>query len=917
MNLLRLLPAALALVIVSNFVYGQSAKRSLEITDLPGWKTVESATVSNDGNYVAYELNPLKGDGKLIVTATSQNFSDTIPLGKSARFTADSRYLVYRIDIPADSLKAARKKKLAKEKMPLGHIGIYDLGKGSSIQFDQVQSFKFAENQAPVLAFAQRPDSVTLLKDKSWLTDLVFFNLQTSDTTVFHKVQSFNVDKEGNAFIFQTNSADSASQVQLFRYNNATQKADLLFSSTGSIKNLELNNGGDTYAFLFSSDTTKQKKYGLYLGSAKSKAESVIKAEELTKGWYPSDNRPLQFSDNNKQLYFGTAPIVDQDSTEITPDDEKPLVDVWSWTDKELMPAQLVKRNKELKRTYLAVFNLNEKRTVQLADSIIPEVVFNPKAPGKLLLGENPSPYQRESSWTGRDAKDYYSIDPLTGTRKLIVSNETGVRMSPNENYAIWFEPADSAFYVIDLKADSAKPLNLTSSLPVAFYNEQQDIPDEANPYGIAGWAKDDRFVYLYDRFDIWQFDPSGKTKPVNITLGYGRQSKTNFRYIRTNPDELTVDTSNWLLSGFNETDKSAGFFSLNLKANTNPHSLISGDYVFNFVRKAKNADVLVWTRESCTDFPDLWTSSLQFKHPKKLTTTNPQQKDFIWVNRELVSWTSFSGEKLEGILYFPENFNPDSIYPMIVYYYELNSSTLNSYSVPSPSRSIINRSYYPSNGYLVFVPDITYQTGYPGQSAYNAIVSGTNTLLNERKYIDPKRVGIQGQSWGGYQTAYLVTQTDLFTAAMAGAPVSNMTSAYGGIRWESGMSRMFQYEHSQSRIGGTLWDKPMRYIENSPVFYAPKVNTPLLIMHNDHDGAVPWYQGIELFVSLRRLNKPVWLLNYNNEPHNLKAESWADRIDLTQRMMQFFDHYLKGAPAPMWMTEGVPATEKGRSLGY
>jgi len=183
--------------------------------------------------------------------------------------------------------------------------------------------------------------------------------------------------------------------------------------------------------------------------------------------------------------------------------------------------------------------------------------------------------------------------------------------------------------------------------------------------------------------------------------------------------------------------------------------------------------------------------------------------------------------------------------------------------------------------------------------------------------FIDRKKIGIQGQSWGGYQTAWLITQTNMFAAAMAGAPVSNMTSAYGGIRWESGLSRMFQYENNQSRIGATLWDKPLQYIENSPLFYVPKIKTPLLIMHNDNDGAVPWYQGIELFTAMRRLNKPVWMLTYNNEEHNLKAESWANRMDLTIRMKQFFDHYLKDEPMPWWMQYGVPAIQKGKELGY
>jgi dipeptidyl aminopeptidase/acylaminoacyl peptidase len=213
-----------------------------------------------------------------------------------------------------------------------------------------------------------------------------------------------------------------------------------------------------------------------------------------------------------------------------------------------------------------------------------------------------------------------------------------------------------------------------------------------------------------------------------------------------------------------------------------------------------------------------------------------------------------------------------------------------------------------------VFTPDIVYKEGYPGKSAENSIIPGTISLI-EKGFVDEKKMAIQGQSWGGYQVAHLVTRTNMFAAAGAGAPVSNMTSAYGGIRWQTGMSRQFQYEKTQSRIGATLWERPLYYLENSPLFKIPDINTPLLIMHNDNDGAVPWYQGIEMFVGMRRLSKPVWMLNYNGEAHNLVQR--VNRKDLSIRLSQFFDHYLLDEPMPKWMAEGVPAIKKGSDWGF
>ncbi|WP_165200659.1 alpha/beta hydrolase family protein [Muriicola soli] len=329
---------------------------------------------------------------------------------------------------------------------------------------------------------------------------------------------------------------------------------------------------------------------------------------------------------------------------------------------------------------------------------------------------------------------------------------------------------------------------------------------------------------------------------------------------------------------------------------------------------KSELANQLLYTRESFTEFPDLWVADLDMNSPTKISEANPQQQEYNWGTNELVTWTSLDGIELTGMLVKPENFDPTKKYPMLVNFYERSSDGLYRHRAPSAGRSTINYSFYASRGYLIFNPDVHYRIGYPGESAYNCVIPGITSLI-EKGFVDKDNIGVQGHSWGGYQIAYLVTKTDIFKAAEAGAPVPNMISAYGGIRWWTGLSRQFQYEHTQSRIGGTPWEYPTRYLENSPIFNIDKINTPLLIMHNDADGHVPWYQGIEFFVSLRRLGKPSWFLNYNGEPHwPLKLQN---RKDFTIRMAQFFDHYLKGDPKPKWMERGVPAMEKGINQGY
>ena len=334
--------------------------------------------------------------------------------------------------------------------------------------------------------------------------------------------------------------------------------------------------------------------------------------------------------------------------------------------------------------------------------------------------------------------------------------------------------------------------------------------------------------------------------------------------------------------------------------------------YIFGFPVKAKNEMAFIYTKENYNTSPNLYYDNKMTDHIL-LSDINPQQKEYNWGTAELFKWKSYTGKESEGIIYKPENFDPKKKYPMISYFYEKLSDGLYGYIPPSPTPSRLNIPFFVSRGYVVFAPDISYTTGHPGNDAYNYIVSGVRAIV-KLGYVDSTKLGLQGQSWGGYQTAIVITKTKLFAAAWAGAPVANMTSAYGGIRWGSGLNRQFQYEHTQSRIGATLWQRQDLYLKNSPLFAADKITTPLVIMHNDADGSVPWYQGIEFFTALRRLNKKVWLLEYNGEDHNLVERK--NRKDLSIRLGQFFDYYLKDAKPTKWIKDGLPATDKGRDWG-
>ena len=681
-------------------------------------------------------------------------------------------------------------------------------------------------------------------------------------------------------------------------------------------KGLSISEDGTQTAFLVDTDTTKAqvRHFQLYhwrVGNPMAAQLDVERSMGIPQNWSVSENYSPSFSKDGASLFFGTAPPPVVQDTTLLPE-EIVSVEVWGGEDDYIYPQQNKQLENERKRSYLATIDLNQKQVMQLGDREVPQIEIGNEGNAGVALGETNVPYRKMTTWDPSAYTDFYLFDLKRKMRKTVATKIKGnASLSPQANYVYWFSLPDTAWFAYSVATEKISKLN--EQTKVKFANEENDSPDYPGAYGAAGWTADDQLFLSYDRYDLWAFDPQNQKAPVNLTQ-IGRQNKTVFRYVKLDAEERFIDSKKEiLLSAFNEVTKASGYYRLTL-ADGKLTKLVMENYRFSGTVKAKNTSQLLFTRESFREFPDLWTTDLNFTSVKKISEANPQMKNYFWGSVEAVHWTSLDNIPLDGLLYKPEGFDPKKKYPMIVYFYERESDNLHAHIRPEPLRSSINRAVYTSNGYVVFVPDIIYKIGFPGESAHNCIMPGVTALI-DKGFVDEKNIGVQGHSWGGYQAAYLVTRTDLFKAAEIGAPVANMISAYGGIRWETGISRMFQYEHSQSRIGGTLWEKPMHFIENSPIFFADKIKTPLLLLHNDADGAVPWYQGIEMYMAMRRLNKPVWMLNYNGEPHwPVKREN---RIDFQTRMMQFFNFYLKGAAEPDWMKKGVSAMEKGVTKGY
>jgi dipeptidyl aminopeptidase/acylaminoacyl peptidase len=927
----------LALIILCNNSLAQ--KKTITQEDYKDWNTISSQQISNSGNIITYVHKPLLGDGTLIIYNKQNKSFDSIPRAYRAEISPYENYIVCKIKAPYDSTRQAKIDKVKKDEMPGDSLCIYYVSSRSTKKFPMLESLSISDESSNYFAFQLKKEFFEVAEDtsvtdslavdsiaevestnKSTALPLLIYNPITKDSIYYEYIENYIIaDKSGHiAFIQEVK--DSLDSAYLYIFDPAKQQTSLILSYQGEISDICFDENGESLAFMHTADTNEIKKQNLSIYTIKSRKQRLIvdtSSIANTPNYYLSEHQSLYFSKSGQKLFFGIAALPMEEVEDTIPADEKVHLDLWSYHDEMLQPYQKKNAKEEKKRTYLSVYHVKQKEIVLLEDKTVEEVYYNTRNESSYALGYHDQKYRLSMSWETPGQNDIYLVNISTGKKELVLeAHRYNASLSAAGKYILYYSETDSSWYSMDTK--SKEKHSLTKNIGVNFYNEKHDTPIIPYPYAITGWAEDDKYVYINDSYDIWKIDPSGKEKAVNITASYGRNNQIRFRYLRVDEEEIFVSqTKDLLLHATNTITKDEGYFNANFATAQAPEQLISTAHKYRFPVKAKESDVFIWRRENFQQYPNLQLSARDFKIQKTLSDANPQQEDFRWGNVELVKWKSFSlhQDSLEGLLYTPEGFDANKTYPMIVYFYTRNSDELHNYWVPNPSRSIINPSTYCSNGYVIFIPDITYSTGQPGQDAYDAIVSGTEYIINSYPFVDKEHIGIQGQSWGGYQVAYLVTQTDMYAAAMAGAAVSNMVSAYGGIRWSSGMSRAFQYECGQSRIGYSLWEAREFYIKNSPIFFADQVKTPLLMMHNDNDGAVPWYQSIEYFSALRRLNKKVWLLVYNNEKHNLTK--WPNRMDLDIRMMQFFDYYLKETAAPRWMEEGIDATEKGIDLKY
>ncbi|MBQ5979796.1 MAG: S9 family peptidase [Bacteroidales bacterium] len=925
-------------------------KKPLDHDVYDSWQSVSGIKRSDDGRVLVWNVNPQEGDGTLYVRSfaslrmtkksraaghSERNEESTLAIPRGYQPTIDpaGKWVVCRIKPEFAKTRQERIDKKKKDEQSKDTLAVIDLSTMQIRKFASVESYSAGSFGMPFIAYKS-----TWKNDKKNESGLIILTPGNWQADTLKHIDNYVFSNSGSLLALTTKEDKkdslSATSIVLASYSGNKIVLDTLKKGDKEYFRPVFDDAEAQLAFTATTDSNKtgSKRCGMYLaqGDKWNVRELIPQGTKVagTDGWTLTENSSIFFTPDGKRIVTGIAPVRPPKDTTIV-DFETAQLDIWNWDAPYTPPQQKKRLDGTLRKTYTAVINLPDARIIPLTTSFFDSIRLLGGGNSEWALSRDNADYARESMWADGSFSDYSLVNLNDGSRKVIAKNFNAGRLdaSPSGKYLIWFDNNDNNWYTYNIA--SGEKVNLTAKAGVAFYTEDDDHPT-AYPGAYEGspkWLENDQAVLIIDRYDVWKFAPDG-SKAENLTGGVGRQTHNRFRTMDLRIDKRTDNErrsgvvnpfkakDELFFSLINEDNKKNGYGRLNLAKPAKTLKYFTDTVTFQGPQMATDGSITFLKGNFRHPF-DLYRTNDFFASSEKLSAINPQMADYRWGTANLFEWMAYDGTPLKGLVFIPDGIKPGEKLPVMIYFYEKYSDQLYNFWQPAPSRSTVNLSFYTSRGYIVFVPDIVYKDGHPGESAYNCICSGAEALCEKYSFADKSKMAIQGQSWGGYQTAWLVTRTNMFAAAGAGAPVSNMTSAYGGIRWESGMTRAGQYEHGQSRIGKTLWDEGGLdlYIENSPIFHADKVETPLLIMHNDNDGAVPWYQGIEYYSDLRRLGKPCWLLEYNNEAHNLVER--RNCKDLSRRLQQFFDHYLKGAPMPAWMKSGVPTDRKGEYFGF
>jgi dipeptidyl aminopeptidase/acylaminoacyl peptidase len=883
------------------------AKPTLKPADYGKFETLGQGSLSPDGQWVAYEIRRTDKNDELRVIAAAGGKTVALPFCTGAAFSADSRWLACEATV-----SEAEQDKLKKAKKPVQNkMGILELATGAVVTVDDVQSMAFS-GEGAYLAFRRYGANRDAEKDPTGTT-LSVRNLTSGADTTFGNVTAMAWQDNGTTLAMTIGvEGRTGNAVQVFDPKSGSLR--VLDSGAALFTGLAWRKDSNDLAALrsFKQDGYDSESYAVLAWKALGEKRSAkVEAPQRLVG-----TRTPQWSEDGATVFVGIAEWMKK--PEGKKNDEDPsTVEVWHWKDENVISEQKLTAARDRDRNVPGAWHIAGSQVTPLAANNREDIRL-PKR-GERALAVDGTPYVNDSMF-GRRYADLYRVDLQTGARKAVAKKlVVPVDFSPGGRYAMSFQ--DGHFQVYDLDSGASRDISKEAA-GAGFTNKENDYPVPQKPsYGVAGWTSNDRSVIVYDAYDLWELFPDGSSKPRRLTEGSGEEVR--HRYARVTPrtgggrggrggggeDTDWIDLGKPVyLSLEGRWTKQTGYARL---VNGKLERLVFAPKGVRGLEKAKGADVYLYQAGSWSESPNFYTAGADLKNARKVSDTNPFAAEFAASRAELIDYKNGQGDRLQGALYYPAGYESGKQYPMIVQIYEIESNQLHNWTAPS-ERATYNPAVWTQNGYFVLRPDIVFKPRAPGLSALDCVTAAVKKVLASGM-IDARHVGLVGHSWGGYETTFILTQSDLFAAGVAGGPLTNLASSYGEIYWNSGGPETNHVEVGQERMEVPLYEDPQAYLRNSAVYFANKLAAPLLLSVGDKDGASDWHQDIELYNSARRAGKNCVMLVYEGENHSVAQK--ANQLDYHRRINAWFDHYLKGSEAQNWILQGTSVLEREREL--
>jgi len=900
----------------------EPGKKVLTIEDYQRWRRIISTSISDDGNWVTFAYQKLKTDDLLYIKNLIADKVTEIPRGSRPQFSDDSKWLACFI-----SLEFKEVEKLRQDKKPIPEkVQLMNLGTGEKFTWENAASFTFSKGSKFLAVKKTKSDPGS----KHSGADLILRNLEKGYEEHIGSVGEFSFNKPGTFLAYTIDAADKAGN-GLSVISLDTSIHNSLDNGEAEYVRLTWDEEGNSVAVLkgtkkegFTQKDNVLLAFVGLVGKEPSKIEynpaedpNFPKGMVISEKVIPQMGRAgttergsLFWSEDHSKIFCG---IKEQEKEKEKKEDAEPAsdVDIFHWKDDRIQTVQKAQAEVDRNFTYRSVLNLKDKRFVRLADRNMRRITITKD--GKWGIGEDDRAYI--SDWKERRA-DYYLVNTATGERTLMFKEQgLTLGLSPDSRHFLYWK--DGHIWVYKIGTSETK--NLTESAPLSFVNKEYDYPGTKPPYGLEGWTKDGKAVILNHRYDLW-FQPLDGSQATNLTVGVGDKDEIRFRYVRLDPEERNIDLSKpILLSAYGEWTKKEGYYE---RKNGKLNKLIYEDKHFESLLKAKNASRVLYTWETFADFPDYYASDIKFSSPKRVTDANPWKSEYKWGHRILFDFKNKDGVRLQGTLAIPDDYKTGERLPMIVNFYERKSQELHKFYTPMffyppqytlgyPAGNIgpvLEFAAYVSNGYLVMQPDVHFNTGTTHDDMLDCVEAATKKVI-EMGYADPDHIGLCGGSFSGGGSAYISTRSKMFAAVASRAAPINLVGEFNILFRGSGQNNHSYDIYGQGRYGTNPYDDFELYRAQSPITHVRIMDTPLLLIHGTEDGSVEYLQAMEFYNALRFNGKPVIFLSYPGEGHNL--QKLENQKDLSERLWQFFDHYLKGKPALEWMINAVPFLKK------